>query len=320
MDFEEFKTGKDDEGRRLDKVVRIFAPELPLNTIYKSLRKGLIKINGTKTRPEYKIQSDDVIQVAKVLLQGNLQEKQAVPVEKAFQDSPVLKMIVFENEHFLILNKPAGLNVHSSRKNQPSLEEYVTQYYKNTRNNTSLSFKPGPLHRIDRYTQGLVCFSMSIKGAQWFGKNMADHMIKKTYYAVVEGIVNQTETWNDMLENTEEKGISRDFHKVKIAGDSAPHIQQPQEKDKECITTITPVKTFKKDSLDLTYAQFNIETGRHHQIRAQSAFHGHPLHGDTAYGGHKTSDYDGEFFLFAAKIDFPQNDLGLPQTIEIKDI
>ena len=83
---------------------------------------------------------------------------------------------------------------------------------------------------------------------------------------------------------------------------------------KECITTIIPVETFTKDGFDFTKCDFQIETGRQHQIRAQSAFHGHPLAGDTAYGAH-TSSF--KFDLCDKCLVFPANNLGIPDHITI---
>ena len=305
MDFRDFKTGSDDVGRRLDKVIRIFIPDAALTNIYKSLRKGLIKVNGAKVKPDYRINENDVIQIASFLAEQGTPA--LAQVSKSGKNIPVLdkKWIVFENEHILILNKPAGINVHSAQKDEVSLQELVLAYYNSKKNNDSLSFKPGPLHRIDKYTQGLVCFSMSTPGAQWFSKNMAEHNIKKTYLAVVEGKVEKSELWTDRIEKLEDK--EEGFHTSVI----------DQNADKECITKITPLEVLSSSDFVLTRAQFDIQTGRHHQIRAQSAFHGHPLYGDTAYGGHKTKDNKGQFYLAACRIEFPQNDLGIPQKIEL---
>ena len=309
MDFAEFITGKDDVNRRLDKVIRIFIPSLPLSSIYKALRKGLIKVNNSKCKEDYRIKTNDVIQVANFLVKQEAvtQKKEKPQVEL---DS---SLIIFENEHFLILNKPAGINVHGTGKNEASLEQLVQDYYNKTRKNDSLSFRPGPLHRIDKYTQGLVCFSMSTAGAQWFSKNLTEHNIKKTYVALVEGIVKKQERWTDKIQKSQEKTGRDAFHTMQI------HNEDPINGDsKECITNVIPINTVKKGEIELTYVNFLIETGRQHQIRAQSAWHGHPLYGDTAYGGHKTLDNKGNFYLVAQSLEFPPNELGLPQKIELK--
>ena len=154
---------------------------------------------------------------------------------------------------------------------------------------------------------------MSTAGAQWFSKNLSEHNIKKTYVALVEGIVKKQERWTDKIQKSQEKTGRDAFHTMQI------HIEDPINGDsKECITTVIPINTVKKGEIELTYVNFLIETGRQHQIRAQSAWHGHPLYGDTAYGGHKTLDNKGKFYLVAQSLEFPPNELGLPQKIELK--
>ena len=154
MDFSDFKTGKDDEGRRLDKVVRIFISDTALSAIYKSLRKGLIKVNGNKAAPDYRIQKDDVITIANLLLKDSCQ-KQSEAVEQA--DKIIEKLRVFENEHLLILNKPTGMKVQGSRKDDISLQRIVEAYYKaNFSNDSHIVSRPSSV--------SLKCLTPSASG------------------------------------------------------------------------------------------------------------------------------------------------------------
>ena len=291
MDFTDFQTGKDDTGRRLDKVIRIFIPDLPLSNIYQAMRKGLIKVNGKKSKPEYRIADGDVLSVADVLLKN-------VPAANSdLTDMPKIEnLIIFENDNLLVLNKPAGINVHKAKKDEVSLTDVVEDYYKRTRGNTSVSFRPGSLHRLDKMTSGLVCFSMSLQGAKWFSEQMEAHKIKKTYRATVEGTVLKQQTWKDYILKEDESGS--DFHTVKVIDGSSKEVPAGA---KECITTIIPFKAFEKEGNTYTKCEFQIETGRQHQIRAQSAFHGHPLAGDTAYGAKQGPL---PFDLCACKLEF----------------
>ena len=295
MDFTDFKTGKDDEGRRLDKVIRIFIPDLPLSNIYQAMRKGLIKINGKKSKPDYKICPGDMLTIADVLLKNEVESSGAAGTNGSLLYK-IENLIVFENENLLVLNKPAGINVHKAKKDEVSLAELVEDYYKRTRVSTSVSFRPGPLHRLDKMTSGLVCFSMSLQGAKWFSEQMEAHKIKKTYSATVEGTVLKQQTWKDYILKEDESGS--DFHTVKVIDGSSKAVPAGA---KECITTIIPLETFEKDGNTYTKCEFQIETGRQHQIRAQSAFHGHPLASDTAYGAKQGPL---PFDLCACKLEF----------------
>ena len=139
---------------------------------------------------------------------------------------------------------------------------------------------------------------------------MKDHLIKKTYSATVEGIVKESQIWKDYILKEDESGD--DFHTVKvISGDS----KDIPEDAKECITTIIPVETFTKKDFNFTKCDFQIETGRQHQIRAQSAFHGHPLAGDSAYGAKYPNL---KFDLFNKCFHFPENELGIPEIVNFR--
>ena len=312
MDFTDFPTGVDDQGRRLDKVIRIFIPDLPLSNIYQTMRKGLIKVNGKKAKPDYRIISGDVITVADVLLKNDFAEDKSVSKAPVTHSNlpQIENLIVFENPHILILNKPAGINVQKATKDDISLADLVLEYYNKNNKGSSISFKPGPLHRIDKQTAGLICFSMSLEGARWFNEQMQEHKIKKIYSATVEGTVLEQQTWKDYILKEDESGS--DFHTVTVISGDAGHI--PAEA-KESITTIIPLEAFTKNGNAFTNCEFQIETGRQHQIRAQSAFHDHPLAGDTAYGAKTTGV---KFDLCACKINFPVNELGIPKIIICK--
>ena len=165
MEFSNFSTGQNDISRRLDKVIRLFADNLSLPEIYKGIRKGLIKVNNKKTKSDYRIKENDTISIASFLL-NNLKadEYKAAaggPSPSISKDSINMPEIVFENEHIIIINKPYNINVHGDKN---SLDKIVEQYYENKGINSSLSFKPGPLHRLDRNTTGLIAFSMSLEG------------------------------------------------------------------------------------------------------------------------------------------------------------
>ena len=104
MDFTDFRTGKDDEGRRLDKVIRIFIPDLPLSNIYQAMRKGLVKVNGKKSKPDYRIISGDVLSVADILLKDDFSSSIAESKVPELSSSlpQIESLIVFENKHILI--------------------------------------------------------------------------------------------------------------------------------------------------------------------------------------------------------------------------
>lgn len=308
MDFSNFKTGQDDVSRRLDKVIRIFAEELTLPEIYKAIRKGLIKVNNRKTKADYRIQENDIISIATFLVKKNDDGNNKIIATNDKFDFPP---IVFENDDILIINKPYDINVHGDNK---SLDKLVEKYV-NIQDNDSLSFKPGPLHRLDRKTTGLLAFSKSLKGAHWFTENIQNHNIKKIYWGLVEGSLSKEENWTDLVIPESESGDG--FHKVVAKKISNADARGNLDNPNLAKTTALPIAHGNYSNKPVTLVRFDIKTGRKHQIRAQSSLHKHPLLGDTSYGGTKlNSAYD--FYLTAKELYFPKdNPLALPEKLEI---
>lgn len=313
MDFKEFTAGKDDDGRRFDRLLRIFLPELKLNEIYKIIRKGLVKINQKKAKPETHISQGDIIFIADFLLNHNSLNKESaisgeIPGESQNNRLPELK-IIFENEHLLIIDKPYGISVHGSEHNNDCLAKAVSAYYENNKkdvSSASLSFRPGPLHRLDRNTSGLLVFSMSLEGAKWFSSAIKNHTIQKKYFGLAEGKLEKAEIWEDKLADAS-------------ATESGFHTVAENENGQKAITTATPLAWGKLENKDLTLVEYSIKTGRKHQIRAQSQIHNHPLAGDKAYGGHSYKGLKREYYLQAFCLILPQNNpLDLPSQIKMK--
>ena len=167
MDFEDFVAQINDDGKRIDKVLRVLIPNTSLSEIYRLLRKNFIKVNDKKIKEDYRICKNDKISIPKFALNQNQDNSSSSRIDKHFYKLNFQP--VFENEHILILDKPYNLNVHGD---EFSLESIVQDYYHSTRVDNSISFKPGPLHRLDKKTTGLVAFSMSLQGARWFCKNI----------------------------------------------------------------------------------------------------------------------------------------------------
>ncbi len=307
MDFKDFKAGKDDEDRRFDKVLRVFLNDTSLSEIYKLIRKGLVKLNHKKAKPDTHISNGDIISIASFLLDN----KKDDILQKNSPIIPDNLNIVFENQHLLIIDKPYGRIVHgtSDKKNTASsLDKDVLAYYeaKNNGASDSLSFRPGPLHRLDRNTSGLLVFSMSIEGARWFSEGIQNHTIHKKYYGLAEGKLAGMEKWQDKLSDSDKKTDSG-FFTVKA-----------DENGLSAQTEVKPLSYGNYKGKPVTLVEYTIKTGRKHQIRAQSFLHGHTLLGDSAYNSELSIKGKREFYLQAFELEFPENNtLGLPAFIKI---
>lgn len=310
MEFKDFTAGRDDNGRRLDKVIRIFLNDTPLTEIYKLLRKGLIKLNHKKAKPEARVCQGDVISIAQFILKSG-SEAENNSVSQTAVDKVSQLNIVFENDHLLIIDKPYDRTVHGKDdglyKDVLSYLEVKSDASQDSTIEKSLSFRPGPLHRLDRRTTGLLVFSKSIEGARWFSDGIKNHTIHKKYYGLAEGELKEKEVWQDFLSDSENIS-SEGFYTV-----------EEKEDGLKAETQAAPLAYGKLNDKTVTLIEYSIKTGRKHQIRAQSALHKHPLAGDTAYGGLKQKEFKRDFYLQAYSLSFPKdNPLNLPSEIKIK--
>ena len=295
MDFTELTLGPDDEGRRLDHVLMPLLESQSRNAVFAALRKGLVKVNGKKANAQELVKEGDLLRIASVLLEKKSTEQKE---DALFQDT---FETVFENEHIRIINKPSGISVQPALHCEHSVSDIIAHTSK--KRGLSLSFTPAPLHRLDKMTSGLLVISQSLKGASDFTRLIQEGLVRKSYLGITEGILSQKESWHDFIDDTL---VKAPFYTVRVSKNAT--------EGKEALTHAQPLACSEKKQLSLV--QFDIETGRKHQIRAQTAFHGHALAGDTAYGAKAlSSEKNGFFFLHAVRLRFEENSLGLPPEV-----
>lgn len=296
MDFTHVTAGQDDDGRRLDTIIRRYLPGQPLSRVYGALRKGLVCVDGRRRRQDFRVCAGSDIAIARVLLDGakNTPETAAAPLPD--------DLVLFRNGDLLILNKPYDLPVQKARRDGRSLADMVQDdfAFRTGNGDSSLSFRCGPLHRLDRKTTGIIVFSQSLRGAQWFSQAVRAHAVQKKYLALVQNALDHAQTWEDDI--AEKDTLSRRFHTVSVGRDG-----------KHAQTTVAPLAAGTFRGMPVTLVECAITTGRKHQIRAQAAAHGFPLLGDTAYGGGIAGTQD--FFLHAHRLVIGENPLGVPPDI-----
>lgn len=296
IDFTDFPAGADDDGRRADRVVRKFLPASGLSSVYSAMRKGLIRINDKKIQPDAHICKGDRLSIASFLL-----PLPSAAVHAAADGGSFPYTVLFRNPHFIVIDKPYDIPVQGAG-------DCIARIIASAYDGTSLSFVPGPLHRLDRKTTGVLFFSWSIEGARWFSEMIAAHMLEKQYIALVQGTMDKQCRWEDYIEKNGQAD-DESFHTVRICG-AGGH----GEGAKIAQTSAEPLACGMYGTVPVSLARMTISTGRMHQIRAQSAFHGFPLLGDTAYGGTRIHE-SRDFFLHAYTVVIPPNKLGLPESV-----
>lgn len=266
-----FTITENDLGRRIDRILRKFLPDLPLSFIYSALRQGKIKINGKKTKPSYLAQKGDMLYITAHF--NKKEKKEAAPPLHNIQKPEVL----LQTDDLIFINKPKGQTVHGEK----SLCQAVLHYFPPEKQ--SLSFTPGPLHRLDKNTTGIIAFSQSLQGAQEFSKALRENRIGKYYLGIAEGVRIQP------------------VLKSVIDG-------------KEC-TCLTRVLTASENH-NLALVLFTLITGKKHQIRLQCGLFKTPLLNDKKYGSKEKMKGTRHYFLHALKLKFEKPFLsGLPEEI-----
>jgi 23S rRNA pseudouridine955/2504/2580 synthase len=275
----------DDAGRRLDRVLRKANHGLPISAIHRLLRKGAVRVNGKSAAADRRVDAGDAIQFEiKNEPYNSIETKTGAPENNNTPPhSSLLKNnILFENEHIVIINKRAGLVVHGENSLASAVSAYLADKIPR-----SLSFKPGPLHRLDRETSGAIIFSKSLKGAQAVSRGFRERLFCKSYIAIAGGVITEETIWHDNL-------IRDKISQKTFICDTTDAIHT------NAITKVTPLAT----NGVYTLIRVEIKTGRTHQIRAAAAARGHPLTGDKKYGSNVKEK---TFFLHSFSIEFPDD-------------
>lgn len=269
-----YAAGPDDAPKRLDRLVLQLLPALSRGALLKALRIGRIRLNGRKAGGDVRVQEGDVLEFDRRLWEEGRPEAETTRTGDRTQ---VLDphWILFRNQDLLVLNKPRGWDTQGTR----SLDTLVKAYLGSRED--SLSFRPGPLHRLDTNTSGVLCFSASLAGAQNFSAMLQAGVMSKAYVALLKGDLKAPLVVNSTLERDFDARITREGPEGKPAR-----------------TTFLPLK--KKG--EYTLALCLLDTGRTHQIRAQASAAGLPLAGDGRYGG---GHFPGGFVLHSFLLRFP---------------
>ena len=242
------------------------------------MRKGSVRLDGDKAEASSRVRSGSELSFPEISAAAatDFRTAEAAGGGRHRGGTAAPLRVVFENEHILVAFKNAGTVTHG----KGGLDEAVLEYL-DGKLPPSLSFRPGPLHRLDRGTSGLVTFSKSLYGARVFSSAMADRKIGKLYLAVLEGGMEGAEEWHDDLERDE--------------GNRTTSISDSGGRGVPAFTRAMPLA---RDS-GTTLALLSLGTGRTHQIRVQAASRGKPLLGDVKYGG---AYLDGGFLLHAYEL------------------
>lgn len=262
--MEKIIVGAENIGKRIDKFL---AEEFFLYSrgeISEKIKVGEVLLNGKTVKPSYKLAEGDKIEIENF----SNEEKKLLP------DQKIELEIIFENKEFLIINKPAGLQVHPGNSRQTStLASALLVKYPEIVDvhdgGVDAYLRPGIVHRLDKDTSGVMVIAKKLDTFKQLKKIFKDREIEKKYLAIVDGIVDNK---NGIIE----KPLARSagFSKQLIARANT------RTKIREAVTNYEVLRQYEKFAL----LEVVPKTGRMHQIRVHLASIGHPIVGDVVYG------------------------------------
>ena len=279
----------EEDNKRIDAYLSEKLEDTSRVTVQRLISEGKILVNGKKTKASYKVQEGDKIQVE--------EEK---PVEVSIKAQNIPLEIIYEDNDIIVVNKPKGMVVHPANGNPDgTLVNAIMAICKDSLSGIGGEIRPGIVHRLDKDTSGIIIVAKNDKTYINLSEQIKDHKVKKTYIALVRGIVKENEATINMPIGRSEK----DRKKMAVT-----------KKGKEAITHFKVLQRYD----NYTLLQVNIETGRTHQIRVHLSQIGYPIVGDEVYSNGKNEWNVKGQCLHAKSLEFIHPGTGTKMYLEAK--
>ncbi|MCD6047300.1 MAG: pseudouridine synthase, RluA family [Gammaproteobacteria bacterium] len=245
------------EGQRLDNFLLRHLKGVPKSHLYKVIRKGEVRINKKRCDVSDRLHEGDSIRIPPIRVEASAEKiTSLIPSQtKLLEDS-----IIFENDHFIVINKPCGLAVHGGSGITLGLIEML-RLFKPHYKNCELA------HRLDRETSGCMLVAKKMSALRVLHELFREGKITKIYTALVKGY------WPAKLRYIDAR-LERDILQ------SGERMVKVTPKGQEAATTFRVLQRFKETTL----MSAELHTGRTHQIRVHTLHAGHPIIGDEKYG------------------------------------
>ncbi len=276
-------------GQRIDNFLLKTLKGVPKTRIYRILRKGEVRVNKKRAKPDYRLALGDMVRIPPVRVSDKPEAiRPADKVLKLINDS-----ILYEDDGLLVLNKPSGLAVHGGSGLSYGVIEGLRALRPDAR-----FLELG--HRLDRDTSGCLVIAKKRSVLRAFHTLLREGGMDKFYLALVMG------RWKG---GSKGKGIDAPLRKNELK--SGERVVRVSEDGKPSLSIFTPLTLYK----DCSLMRVKLVTGRTHQARVHAQYSGHPIAGDTKYGDEKFNrEMAGRglkrLFLHAAELHFTLPDHG----------
>ena len=279
----------ENENKRIDAYLSEKLEDTSRVAIQRLITNGKVLVNGKNIKSSYKVQTGDKIEV-----------EEEIPVEVSLKAQDIPLDIIYEDNDIIVVNKPKGMVVHPANGNPDgTLVNAIMAICKDSLSGIGGEIRPGIVHRLDKDTSGIIIVAKNDKAHINLSEQIKDHKVKKTYIALVRGIVKENEATINMPIGRNEK----DRKKMAVT-----------KKGKEAITHFKVLQRYDK----YTLLQVNIETGRTHQIRVHLSQIGYPIVGDEVYSNGKNEWNIKGQCLHAKSLEFTHPITGEKMYLEAK--
>ena len=247
------------EDQRIDRYLTEMLPEQSRSFFQKLIRDGFVMVNHIIVKVNYRLKTGDVIEI---------DIPDAVPTEIVPENIPL--DILYEDDDLLIVNKPKGMVVHPAVGHSTgTLVNAIMYHCQGNLSGINGEIRPGIVHRIDKDTTGSLIICKNDEAHRNIAEQIKEHSVTRRYVGVVAGTFSEES-------GTVEGAIGRHPNDRK-------RMTINEKNGKPAVTHYRVIQTLKGAS----FMEFELETGRTHQIRVHMASISHPLLGDTVYGNSK---------------------------------